>query len=143
MYPRLWSWPLWTVRFWKIKPIKQVTKLNKHFKKQYFEIIKNNTDSKNIWNKCKPYFSNRYNNGDSTILPIENEEMINESPKVANVFNSYFNSVTESHDLFNWAPEPCDQAKDSVKRIIQRSLHHPSIIKIKQNINILKKFSFT
>ena len=68
--------------------------------------------------------------------------MINESPKVANVFNSYFNSVTESHDLFNWAPEPCDQAKDSVKRIIQRSLHHPSIIKIKQNINILKKFSF-
>ena len=32
------------------------TKLNKHFKKEYFDDIEDNTDSKQFWNKCKPYF---------------------------------------------------------------------------------------
>ena len=74
---------------------------------------------------------------------IENEEIINESTEVAIVFNSYFESVTESLNLFNWAAEPYNQAKDSVERIVQRFSHQPSIIKIKQNIKILKKISFT
>ena len=73
----------------------------------------------------------------------ENEEIINESTGVANVFNSYFESATESLNLFNWATEPYDQVKDSVDRIVQRFPLHPSIIKIKQNIKILKPFSFT
>ena len=83
-----------------------VTKLNKQFKKEYFDNIEANTDSRNFWNKCKPYFSNKYDTGDSKILLIENEEIINESTEVANVFNSYFESVTESLNLFNWATEP-------------------------------------
>ena len=58
------------------------------------------------------------------------------------MFNSYLESVTESLDLFNWALEPYDQAKDLVERIIQRFSHYPSIIKIKQNIKILKNFFF-
>ena len=78
--------------------------------------------------------------GDSKILLIENEEIINESTEVANVFNSYFESATESLNLFNWATEPYDQVKDSVDRIVQRFSLHPSIIKIKQNIKILKPF---
>ena len=43
----------------------------------------------------------------------------------------------------NRATEPYDQSKDSVERIVQRFSHHPSIIKIKQNLKILKNFSFT
>ena len=74
---------------------------------------------------------------------IENEEIINESAKVANVINFYSESVTESLNLLNWVPEPYDQAKDWVERIVQRFSHHPSIIKIKGNIKILKKISFT
>ena len=74
---------------------------------------------------------------------IENEEIINESAKVANVLHSNFESVTESLNLFNWTPKPDDQAKDSIERIVQRFSHHPSVIKIKQNIKILKKNSFT
>ena len=96
-----------------------------------------------FWNKCKSYFSNKYDTGDSKILLIENGEIIHESTEVANVFNSYFESVTESLNLINWTTEPYNQKKDSVERIVQRSSHHPSIIKIKQNIKILKKFSFT
>ena len=48
---------------------------------------------------------------------------MNGSAKVTNLFNSYFESVTESLDLFNWAPGPYDQAKGSVGRIFQRFSH--------------------
>ena len=119
-----------------------VTKLNKHLKKEHFENIEDNIDSKNFRNKCKPYFSNKYNTGDSKILLIENEEIVNESSEVANVLNSYFESVTEPLDLFNWATESYDQVKESVASIIQKCSHHPSVIKIKQNIKISKKLSF-
>ena len=53
---------------------------------------------------------------------------IYESGKVAIVFNSYFESVTESVDLFNWATEPCNQEEDSVEKIIHKFSHHPTII---------------
>ena len=82
----------------------------------------------------KPYFSNKCNNGDSKILLIENEEISNESAKATNVFNSYFESVTESLDMFNLTRETHDQVKDFVESIIQRLSHHHSIVKIKQNI---------
>ena len=45
--------------------------------------------------------------------------------------------------LLNWAPEPYDQAKDSVVRIILRFLYQPSIIKTNQNFKISAKFYFT
>ena len=119
------------------------TKLNKQFKKEYFDDIEDNTVSKKFWNKCKPYFSNKYGTGDSKILLIENEEIINESAKVASVFNSSLESVTESLDMFIWAPEPDDQAKELFKRIIQRFSHHPSFMKIKhQNFETFLKIFF-
>ena len=71
---------------------------------------------------------------------IENEEIINESAKVANVFDSYFESLTESLDLFHWTPEPYDQAKDSLESIVLRFSHHPSINRINQNIKISKNY---
>ena len=49
--------------------------------------------------------------------------IINESANIANVFSSYFESVTESLDLFNCAPEPYDQAKGSVRIQSFRSFH--------------------
>ena len=70
-------------------------------------------------------------------------EIINESAKVANLFNSYFESVTESLDFLNWAPEPYDKVKGSVESILQRFSHQLNIITIKQNFKILTNFSFT
>ena len=71
---------------------------------------------------------------------IENEIIINDSAKVANVFDSYL--LTESLDLFHWAPESYDQAKDSLESIVLRFSHHPSINRINQNIKISKKNYF-
>ena len=60
--------------------------------------IKNNP--KSFWNKCKPYFSNKHSKGDSDILLIEKDELLLKNKKVADIFNSYFQSITNSLDLF-------------------------------------------
>ena len=64
----------------------------------------------------------------------------NQSAKVEIVFNFYFESVTESLELLIWEPEPYDH--DKKEKIIQNFSHHPSIIKIKQNIKISKNIFF-
>ena len=58
---------------------------------------------------------------------------MNESAKVANVFNSYLESVTEPLDLFN-------RAKASTSWPSTCFSYRPSIIQIRQN-KISKKFS--
>ena len=57
---------------------------------------------------------------------------------VADVFNSYFQSITDSLDLFEW---PLDQIYDSVDRIIGSFRCHPSITNIKRNLKLTGKFS--
>ena len=47
--------------------------------------------------------------------------------------------VTETLELLIWEPEHYDQDKNLIENIIQNFSHHPSIIKIKQNIQISKK----
>ena len=81
-----------------------VGKLNK-YKKEYFENLNVATNSKPFWDKCKPYFSNKHAKGDSNIMLIEKDEILLKNKKIADVFNSYFDSVTDSLDLFSWATQ--------------------------------------
>ena len=57
---------------------------------------------------------------------------------VADVFSSYFQSITDSLDLFEWH---LDQIYDSVDRIIGSFRYHPSITNIKRNLKLTGKFS--
>ena len=81
-----------------------VVTLNK-YKKEYFENLNVATNSKPFWDKCKPYFSNKHAKGDSNIMLIEKDEILLKNKKIADVFNSYFDSVTDSLDLFSWATQ--------------------------------------
>ena len=67
-----------------------VVKLNKNCKKEFFDNLETKNNSKLFWDKCKPYFSNKYSKGDSDILLIEKDELLLKNKKVADVFNSYF-----------------------------------------------------
>ena len=53
------------------KQRKLVVKLNKNCKKWFFDNLETKNDSKPFWDKCKPYFSNKYFKGDSDIMLIE------------------------------------------------------------------------
>ena len=78
-----------------------VVRLNRRCKAEYFnEVMNTSKDTRPFWTACKPYFSNKHSKGDSKIILIENNEIIQDNEKVANIFNSYFESITDSLELF-------------------------------------------
>ena len=119
-----------------------VVKLNKNCKKEFFDNLETKNNSKSFWDKCKPYFSNKHSKGDSDILLIEKTELLLKNKKVADVFNSYSQSITDSLDLFEWHLGLTDQIYDSIDRIIDSFWFHPSIKNIKRNYKITSKFFF-
>ena len=119
-----------------------VVKLNKNCKKEFFDNFEIKSNSKSFRDKCRLYFSNKHSKGDSDILLIEKDELLQKNKKVADVFNSYFQSITDSLDLFEWPLGSVDQIYDSVERIIDSFRFHPSIKNIKLNYKITGKFFF-
>ena len=119
-----------------------VVKLNKNCKKEFFGSLEIKNNSKLFWSKCKPYFSNKHSKGDSDILLIENDELFLQNKKVADVFNSYFKTITDSLDLFQWPLGSTDQMYDCIDKIVDSFRFHPSIKNIKRNYKITSKFFF-
>ena len=76
--------------------------LNKNCKKEFFDNLQTKNNSKSFRDNCNPYFSNKHLKGDSDILLIEKDELLLKNKKVADVFSSYFQSITDSLDLFKW-----------------------------------------
>ena len=72
----------------------------------------------------------------------EKDELWQKNLKVADVFNSYFQSITDSLVLFEWLLGSTDQIYDSVDIIIDSFCFHPSIKNIKHNYKVTSKFSF-
>ena len=62
--------------------------------------------------------------------------------KIADVLNSYFDSVTDSLDLFFWSTQTDNKNTDALQNILKRFHNHPSLIKIKRLVNNQAKFSF-
>ena len=124
------------------KQRKLVVKLNKNCKKEFLDNLEFKNNSKSFWDKCKPYFSSKDSKGDSDVLLIEKDELLLKNKKVAHVFNSHFQSISASVDLFEWPLGWTDQIYDSVDRITDILRFHPSIKNIKCNYKITSKFSF-
>ena len=59
-----------------------MVKLNKNCKKEFFDNLEIKNNSKSLWDKCKPYFSNKHSIGDSGILLIEKDELLLKNKKV-------------------------------------------------------------
>ena len=119
-----------------------ILKLNKKYKKQYFENLNVPTNSKPFCDKCQPYFSNMHEKGDSNIMLIEKDEILLKNKKIADAFNSYFDSVKYSLDLFSWSAETDNKNTDALQNILKRFHNHPSLIKIKHLVNNQTKLSF-
>ena len=64
-----------------------------------------------------------------------------ENNKIAKAFNSFFETVTDSLNLFSWSSKikVCD---DKVQGIILNFSNHPSILKIKEKFQLNKRFSY-
>ena len=101
------------------------------------------TDNKIFWKTIKPLFSDKHFSN-SKITLIEDGDIISDDQELAEIFNSYFTNVVDklniegfkTHD-YNFIPE-----LDYISNIIEKFKNHPSIRKIKENVNIEKHFSF-
>ena len=118
-----------------------VLKLNNQCKKDHFDRLNPVKDSKPFWKSCEPYFSNEHSFGDSKIALSENGEFLTENNKIAKTFNSFFETVTDSLNLFSW-PSKVNVCDDKVQGIIHNFSNHPSILKIKEKVQLHKRFSF-
>ena len=119
-----------------------VVKINKEHKKEYFENVNVATNSKRFWDKCKPYISNKHAKSESNIILIEKDQILIKNKKIADVLNSYFDSVTDSLELFSGSTQIDNQNADAFQNIFKRFHNHPSLIKINQLVNNQAKFSF-
>ena len=119
-----------------------VVKINKECKREYFDKLNVKTATKPFWKTCKPYFSNKHSHGGSKITLIENDRIVSENHKIAKTFNTYFESVTDSLNLFEWIGESVN-SNGKIEQIIAKFSKHPSILKIKQKSQNKQKILFS
>ena len=97
-----------------IKP-NTVVKLNWESKTQYFHDIKISKSSKALWDKCKPYFSNKHAHDDSKNIFIEkeniitnkdevvqNETLLVNNDEIAKTLNNHCSETVEKLNTFKW-----------------------------------------
>ena len=93
-----------------------VVKLNNQSKKEHCDSLNLFLDPKPFWKSCKSCFSNKHSFGESKIVLNESGEILTENIKIAKTFNSYFKSVTDSLELFDWPLQP-NVSSDKVQNI--------------------------
>ena len=114
-------------------------------KKDYFETLdmKSVTDNKMSWKTVAPLFSNK-SRASNNITLSENEKLITNDQKSAEVFNNYFNSIVEKlniqidQNLLNDA----SLFDDPIIAAIHKYKRHPSTLKIKEQLKKDDLFSF-
>ena len=82
------------------KQFNYAVNLNNQPKQEHFD-RKCFIDSKSFWKSCKSYFSNENSFGDLKAASNENSEILTQNIKIGKTFNSYFESITDSLELFD------------------------------------------
>ena len=100
-----------------------VVKSKNQCKKDHFDRLNPEKDSKPFGKSCKPYFSNKHSFGDSKIALSENGGFLTENNKIAKTFNSFFETATDSLNLFSW-PSKVNVCEDKVQGIIHNFSNH-------------------
>ena len=83
-----------------------------------------------------------------SIILIENGSIISDKKAVAEKLNNYFIEAIENLDIEHFNENICNENGESNKEknqidiIISKYENHPSILKIKENINATNKFTF-
>ena len=103
----------------------------------------NITDNKKFWKTIKPMFSDKGGIRDQIIL-VENGELISKDSEVAETFNDYFSGTVEALGIKEnrLLLQPVEESDIGVDRCIKMYETHPSIIRIKNNVEVTSEFVF-
>ena len=72
-------------------------------------------------------FSNKIDTMKEKILLVENERIIDNDSDIADIFNRYFNKMTETLDIPEWNASFVPKHSDQVKNALDKFANHPSI----------------
>ena len=120
--------------------------LFKKEKRKYYENLdlKLITDNKNFWKTVKPLFSDKQLSSKNIIL-IEDENIVSENKEVVEIMNDFFAKAVDDLNIEGYSTDEFspETGIDSVSNAIIKFKNHPSIIKIKEKVNVKNKFSFS
>ena len=121
--------------------------LLKREKKSYYNNLdlKILQDNKKFWKKVKPLFSGKTKVLEKNIVIMDNGEIFSENKVVAEKLNNFFIDAVENLDIEHFETEQLpelSQTGNVIDDIIKQYEKHPSVQKIKENVNLDEKFSF-
>ena len=90
-------------------------------------------DRKKFLKTIGPFFSQKSNKQAKNIILKEQNEIISDERKVAEIFMDYFNNVTETIDVpkYDTPDKAYIDINDPILRAIEKYKSHPSIHRIK------------
>ena len=93
--------------------------------------IKNLTDNRKFWRSVKPLFNDKVKTS-STIVLMENDEIVSEDQAVATILNDYFSNITKSLNIAdnNENVATGDEIPDPVTAAIEKYRSHPSVFRL-------------
>ena len=104
--------------------------------------LKKITDNKTFWKTMKPFFSDKSKSGNKITL-LEGNNIISKDTMVAETMNNFFTSGIDKLGIKGYQNEhEATIHNDEINRAISKFKDHPSIIKIKDNVNVESKFIF-
>ena len=113
-------------------------------KKEYYKnldltLIK---DNKSFWENMKPLFSDK-NKTRRKITLIEGDKIISNDAEVAQIMNEFFANAVSKLDIKGYVIESSYVGTDFIHNAINIFNNHPSILKIKERIQINNEFTFS
>ena len=118
------------------------------------ELIKYNVincllSNKKFWKIVNPLFTESTTSTDNITL-IENNQIVSDDHKVAEIFNNYFSNAVKNLNIDNYEHFSFDKYflykdtynEDAILRAIEKYENHPSILKIKESTPENECFSF-
>ena len=121
--------------------------LLKREKRNYYNNldIKVFKDNKKFWKKIKPLLSGK-NSFKNNITIIDDGKVISDKKEVAEILNIYFIEAVENLEIEKFNDEneipKSENVDDGIDKIIKKYETHPSILMIKENVNVQTKFKF-
>ena len=103
-------------------------------------------DNKKFWKFIKPLFTGK-SKLKTKITLIEDDEVIDNEQKVAEILNNYFIDAVQNLEIDRFyckekTEQPNESPKEKIERILKQYESHPSVQMIKSKVKIEKKFSF-
>ena len=113
---------------------------------QYYQNLneKSVVDNKLFWKTVKPFLSEKMSGMDKIHL-IENNELIKNDLKTAEVLNNFFSNIVQNLNIARYTSEESfvDNISDPTLKAILKYKNHPSIIVIRKKYKISGCFKFT